>query len=98
MIISGFLCKSGLTLRPILLLSSVCAFLIVLNCDKAGIKCDKYSVKGYQGHVSPFKLPTRHESVSALQNANANIYDKYDKNGYNLSNSGNHFKQTFSVI
>jgi hypothetical protein len=31
----------------------------------------------------------------ALQNAN--IYDKYDK-GYNLSNSGNHFKHTFSVI
>jgi hypothetical protein len=59
---------SGLNLRPILLLSSVCALLLVLNCDKFGIKCDKYSAKGFQGNVnvSSFQLPTRHDS--ALQN------------------------------
>jgi hypothetical protein len=55
----------------------------VLNCDKSGIKCDKYGVNGNKGHqssgyVSLFHQPTRHESGSALQNAN--IHDKYDKN------------------
>jgi hypothetical protein len=53
----------------------VCAFLIVLNCDKSGIKCDKYGgncdgIKGYLGHVSLFQPPTRQESGSAFQNSN----------------------------
>jgi hypothetical protein len=73
-IISGFWCKSGPTLGLILLLSSVCALLIVVNCDKSGVNCD--GIKGYQGyqgrfsqsgHVSLFHLPTRHESGSYAQ-------------------------------
>jgi hypothetical protein len=70
----------------------------VLNCDKSGIKCDKYSSKGF--HVSPFQLPT-----SARQNANFDLgYNSHINGvsqgykGYNLSNSGNHFKGIFSSI
>ena len=83
-------------MRPILLLSSVCAFLIVLNCVKSGIKCDKYGVncdgiKGYQGHVSLFQPPTRHESGSAIQNSN--LY-KDGSDNFNNANATSMFKYT----
>jgi hypothetical protein len=67
------------------------------NCVKdSGYKgCQDITYNGYQditgqtsGFVSPFQQPTRHESGSALQ-----IYYNY-----NLPNSGNHFRHTFSVI
>jgi hypothetical protein len=64
-----------------------------------------YQTSGYQssGHVSLFHPPTRHESGSYLQNYNS--YSGYNLSGYqdynynyNLSNSGDHFKHTFSSI
>ncbi len=70
-------------MRPILLLSSVCALLIAVNCDKSGIKCDK-GYKGYQGYVSLFHRPTRHESRSTIQNSSVNC----DKTGINCDKSG----------
>jgi hypothetical protein len=40
---------------------------LVLNCDKFDIKCDKSGSKVQQGHLSPFVQPTKHERGSALQ-------------------------------
>ncbi len=79
-------------MRPILLLSSVCALLIVLNFDKYGVF---NSYKGYQSSSSSsssgqengmiqcykgvrlFYQPTRHERGSALQNLNLNSYNLF---------------------
>jgi hypothetical protein len=82
-------------LRLALLLLGVCSLLhkfVENNSANNGV------FKGYKGHqditgqtsgfVSPFQQPTRHEPGSALQ-----IYYNY-----NLPNSGNHFRHTFSVI
>ncbi len=51
-------------MRPILLISSVCALLLLLNSDKFDIKCDKSGSKGF---VSSNFQPKRHESGSASQ-------------------------------
>jgi hypothetical protein len=80
-IITGIWSTSGLILRPILLLSSVCALPLVLNCDKFGENNDvSQGYKGYQSldYQSPGYVSLFH--------------------GYNLSNSGYHFKHTFSSI
>jgi hypothetical protein len=94
----------------------VCALLFVLNCANVSEKNVKScGIKGYQGHVSSFLQPTRHESGSALQNGKPCPCYSYRSflifykpvNGvntlssfgcYNQSNSGYHFRHTFSSI
>jgi hypothetical protein len=73
-IITGVWSTSGLILRPILLLSSVCVLLLVSNCVNLSENCDKSGQENgvvYKG-VSSIYRPKRHESGSYVHFSNSN--------------------------